>query len=190
MDETSVLKAFFEKAGEVGFYNVSYEELSEELSLEDSFLSHQFPTPLDFLKELLKNLDKISPIPEDLSELTLKECLFEFFMVRIEALEPYQKGLKRLIVDLEKSFFCEGKIIFFLKDMMPFFLKSMTSILNQVGIEPQTPKKMALLIVYGLTLRAWVRDETPDLSLTLQALDHSLDLLMLKYEGFYDIKGL
>ncbi len=184
MDETSVLKAFFEKAGEVGFYNVSYEELSEELALEGSFLSQQFPMPIDFLKALLNNLDKISPEPEDLSELTLKECLFECFMFRIEALNPYQKGLKRIIVDLEKSFFCEGKMIFLLKDMTPYFLKSMAAILNQVGIDPQTPKKMALLIVYGLTLRVWARDETSDLSQTLQALDHALDLLMLKYEGF------
>ncbi|HQS84295.1 MAG: hypothetical protein B7Y25_01345 [Alphaproteobacteria bacterium 16-39-46] len=184
MDETSILKAFFEKAGEVGFYNVSYEELSEALSLESSFLSHQFPTPIDFLKALLNNLDKISPEPEDLSELTLKESLFECFMSRIEALELYQKGLRRLIVDFEKSFFCDGKMIFLLKDMTPFFLKSMTSILNQVGVEPQTSKKMALLIVYGLTLRIWAHDETLDHSQTLQALDHALDLLMLKYEGF------
>ncbi|MBS0185939.1 MAG: hypothetical protein JSS34_06325 [Proteobacteria bacterium] len=183
MDETSILKVFFEKVGEVGFYNVSYENLAQELLLDGASLKSQFPEPIDFLKALLKSLDKITLAPEDLS-LTLKEALFECCMVRIEALDPYKNGLKHLIKEIEKTFFYEGRNLLFLKDITPFLLKSMESILKEVGIEPHFPKKWALLIVFSLTLRVWIDEETGDLSQTLQALDHSLNLLFLKYENF------
>ncbi len=184
MDEISILKAFFERAEEVGFDKVSYVDLEQDLGLEASFLKDQFPTPIDFLKALLKNLEETCSFDtEDLSELSLKERLFECFMSRLEALTSYQGGLKRLILDLESGTF-GGKTISFLSDMIPFLLKSMGLILKKVGREAQMPKKMALLVVYSLTLRVWARDKTGDLSQTLQALDRSLDLLILNYEGF------
>lgn len=182
MDEISVLKSFFEKAGEVAFYNVSYEDLSEDIALDDSLLKDYFPSPIDFCKTLLKNLDRSDFLEEN--EWSLKERLFECFMVRIEDLRPYQYGLKRLILEGEKSLFCDGRTVPFLREIMPFLLKSMGFILNKVGMEAQVPKKMALLIVFGIILRVWARDETPDLSKTLQALDHALDLLRENYEAF------
>jgi len=184
MDQSSILKVFFKKAGEVGFYKVSYEDLAQELLLEISYLRSRFPENIDFLKALLKSLDKIISNPEDLSGLTLKESLFECFMLRFEALEPYKNGLKSLISEMEKTLFHDEKKILFLKDISPLLLKNMEIILEQVGVDSRFPKKFALLIVFSLTLRIWIYEEERDLSQTLQTLDRFLDLLICKYENF------
>lgn len=184
MEEDHLLKAFFERASEVGFHDISHEELAQILSIKDADLRTHFSRPVDFLKALARLIENnFSQQKEDISGFPLKDQLLENYIARIESLSPYQRGLKRLILDLKKGVYPLQNLLL-LREMLPHFFEAMESILKDIGRPVTFPRKVALLMIAALVLYVWSQDQTPDLFETLQALDQALDLLLTSYEGF------
>lgn len=105
----------------------------------------------------------------------VRDRLFDVLMARFDALQPWRDGLAAVIRDtlsdplaLARAGLCHG----------PHVLRSMGLALEAAGLNPNGPKGMirtrGLTAVYAATLRVWLRDDSPDMSATMAALDKQL----------------
>jgi AcrR family transcriptional regulator len=99
-----------------------------------------------------------------------REKLFELLMRRFDALKPHRKALRAVIRDsiADPAAYCGA----------PVFLNSMTWMLEAAGISAADwrgpGRVLALAGLYAMTFRAFLDDDSADLSKTMAALDRRL----------------
>ena len=107
---------------------------------------------------------------------TPREKLFEVLMERFDVLNEHRGG----IVAILNGFKCDPKLAVF---SLPHLTKSMAWMLELAGLSSQGVKGAATVVglsgVYLHTIRAWLDDDTEDMSKTMAALDTGLS----KVEG-------
>ena len=101
-----------------------------------------------------------------------RDRLFDIIMARLEALQPYRDGLRRIARELPM----DPPSGFVLTCALP---RSVAWMYAAAGIKiggAVMPLRLATLgAAYFGTLRAWFEDESPDLAKTMAALDRRLD---------------
>lgn len=109
-------------------------------------------------------------------DVSLKEKLFDLLMQRFDMLNEWRNGLQRLMDDMTGqpiTALCFGA------ESGAAFCRSMQCMLMLAGVQAESPRgKMAaffLKLVYFAMLRVWRSDESPDLSVTMAALDRALE---------------
>lgn len=97
--------------------------------------------------------------------------LFDMMMTRFEILQKYRAGILNITEDLKR----DPKAIC---SLLPAEAEAMRMMLMTAGLEqPQTQEVVSvagLLVIYGLVLCIWQKDESRDLSKTMPALDRHL----------------
>src|SRR5690606_39558817 len=97
--------------------------------------------------------------------------LFEALMARIDALSTHRDGMRAVLrgVPLDPPSALAA---------LPLIGRSMARTLQAAGESPLPPlgpvKIKGLSLVWLATLRAWLRDDSPDLAVTMKALDSAL----------------
>lgn len=105
---------------------------------------------------------------------SIRDRLFDVLMRRLDTMQPHRAGLLRLLKDLPLNpplalwLGCETQ-------------RSMGWMLEAAGVDSRGAlgrlRAKALAGVWLYTVRAWTRDESPDMSATMAALDKALDRL-------------
>lgn len=156
-----------------GWSQFSFFKAAETANLPLVGFYEYFKTPIDIFVEILKQIDhsvihKCSSIDKNL---TWREKLFEIVMCRLDANEDYKTILHSFWVEWVYdpldglNLLQQGK-------------NSMVWMLELAGLEVRGIKGAlrikGLSILYVLTLREWLKDDSPDLAKTMAFLDQGL----------------
>ena len=110
---------------------------------------------------------------EEMKSTSKKDNLFELIMLRLEAMQTYKVALRNIISSTK-----EQPII--LKKLSKNILNSLDFYLELSSYYDDTPvdflKKNAIFLIYSLTFRVWLNDESDDLSKTMAELDKFLSM--------------
>ena len=110
---------------------------------------------------------------EEMKNTSKKDNLFELIMLRLEVMQTYKVALRNILSSAK-----EQPII--LKKLSKNIINSLDYYLELSLYYDDTPvdflKKNAIFIVYSLTFRVWLNDESDDLSKTMAELDKFLSM--------------
>ena len=110
---------------------------------------------------------------EEMKSTSKKDNLFELIMLRLEVMQTYKVALRNILSSAK-----EQPII--LKKLSKNIINSLDFYLELSLYYDDTPvdflKKNAIFIVYSLTFRVWLNDESDDLSKTMAELDKFLSM--------------
>jgi ubiquinone biosynthesis protein COQ9 len=131
------------------------------------------PGKLQLLKAYTRRIDAVvvagTAAPAD--DESPRDRLFDVLMRRFDAMQPDRAALQRI-----KAGLCRDPLG--AACLLPRMMGAMALMLECAGIGSGGPagrlRAKGLAGVYGATLRAWFRDDSPDLSKTMSALDHAL----------------
>ncbi len=105
------------------------------------------------------------------AEDTPRDRLFDVLMRRIDALTPHKAGLAAVMRDA-------GRDPVAALSGTPRLLRSMSWMLEAAGIDSTGPagtlRTRGLALIWLMTLRAWIADDSPDAAKTMAALDSRL----------------
>jgi hypothetical protein len=101
-----------------------------------------------------------------------RDRLFDVVMRRIDALQPHRAGITRLLEDLRRDPLLALALLAEIPRAMAWMLEAAE--ISTAGL-PGLARAKGLTAVWLATLRAWARDESPDLGATMAALDRALD---------------
>ena len=165
--------AALELSAELGWGNVSLQDISERSGIHLHELSFYFEDKSDILCSLgrmidQKTLEHASSADPDAS---VRDALFDVFMDRFDVLNDYREG----IVGILNSFKLDPKQAVI---SLPHLCRSMNWMLeaahvNTGGIRGAV-KVAGMTALYLRVLKVWLSDESPDLSATMAALDKDL----------------
>ncbi|MEK9753685.1 MAG: TetR family transcriptional regulator [Rhodospirillaceae bacterium] len=102
---------------------------------------------------------------------TPRDRLFEVLMRRFDELAPYKPAVRRIARDLGRdplALFCHADR---LAGAMALMLEC--AVIDSNGISGRLRVK-GLALVYGVAIRAWLADDSPDQAATMAALDRAL----------------
>ena len=92
-------------------------------------------------------------------------------MLRLENMESYKKALKRIIFDLDGNPLPLKDVLMTVNNSLDFYLELSRAYDDSFF---DILKKKMILVVYGLTFRKWLEDDSEDLSSTMSELDKFL----------------
>jgi AcrR family transcriptional regulator len=101
-----------------------------------------------------------------------RDRIFDVVMRRVDALQPHRAGITRLLEDLRRDPLLALLLLAEMPRAMAWMLEAAE--INTAGL-PGLARAKGLTAVWLATLRAWARDESPDLGATMAALDRALD---------------
>jgi ubiquinone biosynthesis protein COQ9 len=158
-----------------GWAKFTFQKASEKSNIPLTVFHDHFPRPSDVMVYLFQKIDE--QVLKDLSPtegLSPKDALFEVLMARFEAAEAYKPIMKvfwrEWIHTPEDApvLACQG-------------YSSMTWMLEAAHLKSGGLKGLlqtqGLLVLYLLTLRTWLEDDSPDLGQTMVFLDKNLTRL-------------
>lgn len=172
-----VIETAFAYALERGWAGLSMTDLAAEVavaaSLSPAAVESRYPAKALILGAFERHIDAIvlnEDTPFDEFD-TPRDRIFETLMLRFEAMQPYKLALARIARDLPRdpvSLLANG----------PNAALSMAKMLTAAGQATRGLMGIAyahgLLAVWAATVRVWLDDDNPDLSLTMAALDRNL----------------
>ncbi|HLG86985.1 MAG TPA: TetR/AcrR family transcriptional regulator [Alphaproteobacteria bacterium] len=157
-----------------GWRALSLAEIAAEAGVTLAELARCYgnrPQILDGFERMVDTLMLSGASPVDTGE-AQRDRLFEIIMARLDALQPYRDGLRRIARELPM----DPPSSFVLTCALP---RSVAWMYAGAGIRiggPLMPLRLAALgAAYVATLRAWFGDESPDLAKTMAALDRELN---------------
>jgi hypothetical protein len=172
-----VIDAAFSVAAEKGWRAVSIESVAETVaeiaSLPDSAVLMRYPAKALILNTFMKYIDEkvlAQELPFDEYD-SDRDRIFEILMLRFEAMQPYKPAVTRIVQDLPRdpfSIIANG----------PSAALSMAKMLAAANLSAGGLLGIAqahgLLCAWGLTLRVWLQDTSPDMARTMATLDKNL----------------
>lgn len=176
--KTSKAKAFnacLTLIAEEGWSNFSFSKAASTSGIPLHVFHENFSSPADVMVQLFRKIDKEVLKTIDFSEdLTPKDALFDILMARFDAAHPYKPVIKS---------FWESWILT-PKDIPPIIsqgFSSMLWVLDAAHLKSHGLKELlrlqGLSTLYLLTLRVWLKDDSPDMGKTMAFLDNGLSHL-------------
>ena len=174
--EYIILDKIFTNIAKDGWIKFSLLQFSktQKISIKDlkiffrnkDHILERFSKMIDFKVE--SNIDI-----EEMKNTSKKDNLFELIMLRLEVMQTYKVALRNILSSAK-----EQPII--LKKLSKNIINSLDFYLELSLYYDDTPvdflKKNAIFIVYSLTFRVWLNDESDDLSKTMAELDKFLSM--------------
>jgi hypothetical protein len=165
-----VIDAAFSVAAEKGWRAVSIESVAETVaeiaSLPDSAVLMRYPAKALILNTFMKYIDEkvlAQELPFDEYD-SDRDRIFEILMLRFEAMQPYKPAVTRIVQDLPRDPFSAAL------SMAKMLAAANLSAGGLLGIA----QAHGLLCAWGLTLRVWLQDTSPDMARTMATLDKNL----------------
>ena len=174
--EYIILDKIFTNIAKDGWIKFSLLQFSktQKISIKDlkiffrnkDHILERFSKMIDFKVE--SNIDI-----EEMKNTSKKDNLFELIMLRLEVMQTYKVALRNILSSAK-----EQPII--LKKLSKNIINSLDFYLELSLYYDDTPvdflKKNAIFVIYSLTFRVWLNDESDDLSKTMAELDKFLSM--------------
>jgi len=168
-----VVRAAFDLAARLGWRHVSLADIAGESKLSLAELYGRYRSKTGILIAFARTIDAAvlagGGAPQE--DESVRDRLFDALMRRFEALGPYKEGLAAILRDGAggpAALLCGGAGL----------LRSMAWTLESAGVGSNGIKgrlrTKGLLVVYLVSLRVWLRDESKDLASTMAVLDKRL----------------
>lgn len=169
------LDAALDLAAERGWLAVTAGEVTARSGLPASVLGGVGPFRPRLLARLTERVD--AGMRESLDDdardpaLPVKDRLFEALMARLDVLAGHRDGMRAVLrgLPLDPASALAS---------LPLLGRAMARTLEAVGESARPPlgplKVKGLSLVWLATLRAWIRDDSPDMAVTMKALDSAL----------------
>ena len=162
---------FIEK---IGWEEFSMERFAAENKYKTSEIKKLISNKNDLLIEFSKMIDEKVELNIDIEEFEnsdVKDNIFELIMMRFDALTPYKGGLKKIIYEIKSPII--------LKEISQNILVSMDFYLEFSNAYDDTIfdviKKKSLFLIYSYCFKAWLNDDSKELSKTMSELDRLLN---------------
>ena len=171
-DET-LIAALWRVIATHGWPGLSMRRLAAEAGVEAATLRERFPTRLDVLLLHGRMMDQAvlaGTIPGQGG--TARDRIFDVLMRRVDAMQPHREGILRLFEDMRRD-------PALALALAPHIGIAMRWMLEAAEVEAKTCEARLLALglagVWLATIRAWARDDSPDMGATMAALDSALD---------------
>ena len=162
---------FIEK---IGWEEFSIEKFAEKYKYKISEVKNLIGNKNDLLIEFSKMIDEKVESNIDLEEFensNVKDNIFELIMMRFDAMTPFKSGLKKIIKEIKNPII--------LKDISQNILASMDFYLEFSNAYDDSIfdiiKKKSLFLIYSFCFKAWLNDDSKELSKTMSELDRLLN---------------
>ncbi len=168
----AILEAAFAEIAAAGWDGMRMTDVAARVGLPLTEIYRHHPTRFDLLRGLMAHVDaEVLADPVEMIEETPRERLFDLMMRRFDALEPFAEGARTALrAVLRDPVLAIG--------LAPRIALSMGWMLQAAGLDTHGPRGRlriaGLMAVHAQALRAWLGDDTPDLSRTMAALDKGL----------------
>ena len=171
-DET-LIAALWRVIAAHGWPGLSMRRLAAEAGVEASSLRERFPTRLDILLLHGRVMDQAvlaGTIPGQGG--SARDRIFDVLMRRLDAMQPHREGILRLFEDMRRD-------PALALALAPHIGIAMRWMLEAAEVEAKSCEARLLALglagVWLATIRAWARDDSPDMGATMAALDSALD---------------
>ncbi|MEL0089213.1 MAG: hypothetical protein VW714_01935 [Rhodospirillales bacterium] len=173
--EEKLVDVALELAAAKPWARVGMEEIAKaaNLPLEEAYSIA--PCRATLVVKVIERFDRAMLRCDDtsLSEESHRDQLFDAVMRRLEAMQPHRKALKSITMGMA----AELDALFYTGIRM---MSSAKWMLRVSGISADGPlgfvRAKALLVVYAITLRTFIQDDSDDLATTMSVLDKNLKL--------------
>jgi AcrR family transcriptional regulator len=172
-EDSSLVAALWRVIAQHGWPGMSMRRLAAEAGLETAGLRDRFPTRLDLLLLHGRVMDQAvlaGTIPGQGG--SARDRIFDVLMRRLDAMQPHREGILRLFEDMRRD-------PLLALALAPHIGVAMRWMLDAAEIEAKTCEARLLALgltgVWLATIRAWARDDSPDMGTTMAALDAALD---------------
>lgn len=166
----------FKVIEQTGWKNFSLEVLSKKKKIPLNKINELINSRTELLQEFSNMIDmKVEDNIDfkDLQNSNVKDNLFELIMLRLEIMQPYKKGLKKIVSDLKNDPLSTKTISLNILNSLDFYL-DISSAYNSSVFDML--KKKAIFLIYGYVFMIWLNDSTEELSKTMSELDRLLSL--------------
>ena len=158
----------------IGWKEFSIERFAEENKYKTSEVKKFIGNKNDLLIEFSKMIDEKVELNIDIEEFEnsdVKDNIFELIMMRFDAMTPFKGGLKKIINEIKSPII--------LKEISQNILVSMDFYLEFSNAYDDTIfdiiKKKSLFLIYSYCFKAWLNDDSKELSKTMSELDRLLN---------------
>jgi AcrR family transcriptional regulator len=172
-EDSSLVAALWRVIAQHGWPAMSMRRLAAEAGLETAGLRDRFPTRLDLLLLHGRVMDQAvlaGTIPGQGG--SARDRIFDVLMRRLDAMQPHREGILRLFEDMRRD-------PLLALALAPHIGVAMRWMLDAAEIEAKSCEARLLALgltgVWLATIRAWARDDSPDMGTTMAALDAALD---------------
>ena len=172
-EDSSLVAALWRVIAQHGWPAMSMRRLAAEAGLETAGLRDRFPTRLNLLLLHGRVMDQAvlaGTIPGQGG--SARDRIFDVLMRRLDAMQPHREGILRLFEDMRRD-------PLLALALAPHIGVAMRWMLDAAEIEAKSCEARLLALgltgVWLATIRAWARDDSPDMGTTMAALDAALD---------------
>lgn len=168
-----ILDRALELAAERGWRAISLSDIAAAAKVPLSQLYAIYPTKTAILDAFERELDAqvLVAAEKEAPEGSARDRLFDVLMLRFDALEPYRKAVKAILIGARRD-------PLLVLASLGQFMRSMAIMLEAAGISsagvPGAIRAQGLAAIYLATLRVWLEDESEDKAKTMAALDSRL----------------
>ena len=169
--QAELIKYSFDLIEKEGWNSFSFNKLSKSLNAELNLVKNLLKSKKQLLiifseyidEEVMKNVDI-----NDLKDNSVRDNLFELLMLRFEKLQPFKTSLRILLNDLKSKPGDLKKIYKKIINSLDFYMEISNSKKNFIF---DFIKFNSIFLIYSLTFKTWINDESKDMSITMAELD-------------------
>src|SRR5688572_17774188 len=166
--DTKIFRATFDMIAEKGLGKTRLSALVQQTKIPLKTLYAQYPSVCAIIDAFLDHVDAEMLRHTSPDTGSKRDLYFDMMMARFDTLQPYRAGVVRWLKDTSRH---PTRVASLLKR----WDKSLSLMLDVAKDSPLYPvKKIGLAGVYLVSLRAWLEDESPDMSKTMATLDKAL----------------
>ncbi|MES2712754.1 MAG: TetR family transcriptional regulator [Pseudomonadota bacterium] len=171
--DSAIIAGFWQVVALRGWHGVTMARVAAEAGTTLAVLRGRFRTPLDLLRLHGRMADQAVLAGTVAGQGgTPRDRIFDVLMRRLDTMQEHRAGIERLLDDAKRDPF----LALFLGPQM---LGAMGWMLEAAEMDSSFPsgawRAPGLAVVWLATVRAWQRDDSPDLGATMAALDRALD---------------
>ena len=174
LSKFKIIEESFLFIDKIGWKEFSIERFAEENKYKTSEVKKFIGNKNDLLIEFSKMIDEKVELNMDIEEFEntdVKDNIFELLMMRFDAMTPFKGGLKKIISEIKSPII--------LKEISQNILVSMDFYLELSNAYDHTIfdviKKKSLFLIYSYCFKAWLNDDSKELSKTMSELDRLLN---------------
>jgi len=180
------MQSVLSQAAGSGWRSVTLLSVAEDTGLPVADVAAAIGSCAGALRELSRRTDAamLEAVDEDWDDESIRERLFTLLMARFDHLRPHREALRAVLADAPRD------PLTFLRLAHGSGLRSMALILEAAGLPVRgftgEARKRALAVAYAMAIRAFLADDSDDLSATMATVDRqlaNLERLAARFNG-------
>ncbi len=172
--EKKYVKKGFDLINDIGWEDFSIEKLSTRENIPINELKVYFKCKYSIVDKFSRMIDRNIESKlriQDFKDSSKKDILFELIMMRFDEMEDFKESLAKILNVSKNKPLLVSIITKNVMNTMDFFLELSKSYNNYAF---DFLKKNFLFLIYSITFKTWLSDDTEDKSKTMAELDKLL----------------